>query len=258
MGYREASGLILQRRDLFENDQEIKLLTGYGGIEARAPHARKSQKTFCGRLEPPNAVSTRLYRARKNSWWTVSSVSIETVYADLMRDDQLRYRLWPLLALFRDLFPEGEQPGTCLDHLRKALEYLKEGFRPALLVTNRVLTHLAERTGVAFETDRCTSCQQPLRETAGRTSQLISTPEAGMLCSNCVRTDSVEGGLSNQWPLSVETIDLYDDLRKLQWEEVCARDYTVESLKQLEEHLYRLFRYHFEISLDTLDVRKSL
>lgn len=258
MGYRDVSGVVLQRRDLFENDQEVVLLTEDGGIEARAPHARKSQKTFCGRLEPPNAVSARLYRSRDNARWIVSDMTIETVYADLMRDEDLRYRLWPLLALYRDLFPEGEQPRGCLPHLHKALQYLTEGFSPALLVTDRVLVRLAARTGVAFETDRCTDCRRPLHQVNGNSGRVLVTPCAGMICPACSREESDRSGQSKGWNVRPGVLDLYGNLMELTWGQVCARDYPVRAMQDLEELLYKLFRYHFEISLDTLKIRKSL
>lgn len=257
MGYRDASGIVLQRRDMFENDQEVVLLTEDGGVNARAPHARKSQKTFCGRLEPPNAVEARLYRSRQNSRWTISSVTIETVYAEVMRDDRLRYRLWPLLALYRDLFPEGEEPGNCLPHLRKALEYLLEGFTPALLVTNRVLTRVAERTGVAFEAGRCSGCRRTVGE-FDDVDRVVVTPREGLICPSCYGTHENERDGNEGWRIRSSVIRLYESLLNLTWEEVCARKHDVEAMKELEELLYKLFRYHFEISLDTLKIRKSL
>lgn len=255
MGYRSTSGLILRRRDVFEDDQEISLLTPEGVLDARAPHARRSQKTFCGRLEPPNRVTTRLYRSKQQSDWIVSEVDVEATFAELLREGSIRHRLWPLLSLYRDLFPEGESPGECLPHLVKGLRYLEEDFGPVGLVTNRILAMLAEKTGVAFEPEQCSSCGRPLDDlTEGQGSVTVS-PLSGLLCGNC---ESELGDSDVTWTLSATAADLYSDLVNRTWEEVYARRMSQRELDDLEELLYRFFHYHFEISLETLKVRKSL
>lgn len=255
MGYRSTSGVLLRRRDVFEDDQEVSLLTPEGVLAARAPHARRSQKTFCGRLEPPNRVTTRLYRSKEQSDWIVSEVEVETAFADLLRDEDLRHRLWPLLSLYRDLFPEGETPGECLPHLVKGLRYLQEGFDPVGLVTNRILAMLAEKTGVAFEPQHCASCGRSLEDLAESSRSVAVSPISGLVCAEC---ESGIGESDVTWSLPVDAALLYRDLVNRTWEEVCARRVNRRELDDLEELLYRFFHYHFEISLESLKVRKSL
>jgi DNA repair protein RecO len=254
MGYRDASGLILRRRDVFEDDQEISLLTSSGCVSVRAPHARRSQKTFCGRLEPPNDVVARLYRSKEQSQWVVSSLTIDDVFADLLRDRTVRDRLWPVLSLFRDLFPAGESPGHCLPHLKKGLNYLKQGFEPVSLVTNRVLAMAAKRSGIAFETADCRRCGKSFGSAGGRGSVTV-TPESGIVCDGCDSDSSTNG---NDWSLSLSALKLFERLTQSTWEEVCANEIRGSDLDELEEILYRLFHYHFEISLESLKVRNAL
>lgn len=255
MGYRSSSGVILRRRDVFEDDQEVSLLTPEGVLDARAPHARRSQKTFCGRLEPPNRVTTRLYRSKEQSGWIVSEVDVEAAFAELLRDESIRHRLWPLLSLYRDLFPEGESPGECLPHLVKGLRYLEEGFGPVGLVTNRILAMLAEKTGVAFNPQLCSVCGRSLEEYADARNSVTVSPVSGLVCGNC---EAELGDSDVTWTLSANAAGLYGDLLNRTWEEVCARRMSQRQLDDLEELLYRFFHYHFEISLETLKVRKSL
>jgi DNA repair protein RecO len=255
VGYRSTSGVILRRRDVFEDDQEISLLTPEGVLDARAPHARRSQKTFCGRLEPPNRVTTRLYRSKQQSDWIVSEVDVESTFAELLRDESIRHRLWPLLSLYRDLFPEGESPGECLPHLVKGLGYLEEGFGPVGLVTNRILAMLAEKTGVGFEPERCSACGRSFDDLDEAKRSVTVSPVSGLLCNEC---SSQLGESDVTWSLSANAADLYRDLVNRTWEEVCARRMSQRELDDLEELLYRFFHYHFEISLETLKVRKSL
>lgn len=255
MGYRSTSGVILRRRDVFEDDQEVALLTPEGVLDARAPHARRSQKTFCGRLEPPNRVTTRLYRSKQQSGWIVSEVDVGATFAELLRDESIRHRLWPLLSLYRDLFPEGESPGECLPHLVKGLRYLEEGFGPVGLVTNRILAMLAEKTGVAFEPERCASCGRSVEDADETRRSVTVSPVSGLICGEC------ESGLGESdvtWSLPARAAGLYRELVNRTWEEVCARTVGRRELDDLEELLYRFFHYHFEISLETLKVRKSL
>lgn len=254
MGYRNVSGLILRRRDVFEEDQEVSILTSQGVLDVRAPHARKSQKTYCGRLEPPNDVSARLYRSKNHSGWVVSSVDVEDIYANLLREDSIRPRLWPLLSLYRELFPEGESPDRTLPHLKKGLRYLKEGFRPVGLVTNRTLATLAQKTGVAPEADRCADCERPLEQTREEGMDHGLSPVFGLLCGGCASDRDEE----SVWRMSAGATRLYKDLIDRPWSEVRAWSMGPRILDELEEVLYRLFHYHFEISLDTLRVRKSL
>jgi len=254
MGYRNASGLILRRRDVFEEDQEVSILTSKGVLDARAPHARKSQKTYCGRLEPPNDVSARLYRSKDHSSWVVNSVDVKTVYADLLREDSIRPRLWPLLALYRELFPEGEPPNRTLPHLKKGLRYLKEGFRPVGMVTNRALTTLARKTGVAPEANRCTGCERSVEKTLEEGLDHGFTPVSNLLCGEC----SSDYDRESIWMISAESTSFYRSLLDCPWSEIGSRAVNPRILDELEEVLYRLFHYHFEISLDTLRVRKSL
>lgn len=252
MGYTETTGLILGRRNLFEEDQEVHLLTpDLGGVAVRAPHARRSQKTFCGRLEPPNRVNVRLYRAREGSRWTLSSVDIDEVFADLLREGSLRYRLWPLLGLYRDLYPEGKQPGDVLARLRTGLRLLEGGFRPALLVVNRLLVFTAESTGIGMPVDRCQECGQSTATAAGESWTLM--PAQGLLCGTCAAAHTEEAEAVNRQQLA-----LYRDLRDRPWKEVRKQSYDRQSLLRLESILYRLFHYHFEISLDVLQVRQKL
>ncbi len=254
MGYRNVSGLILRRRDVFEEDQEVSILTSQGVLDVRAPHARKSQKTYCGRLEPPNDVSARLYRSKNHSGWVVSSVDVEDIYADLLREDSIRPRLWPLLSLYRELFPEGEPPDRTLPHLKKGLQYLKDGFRPVGMVTNRALTTLARKTGVAPEDDYCAKCERTVEQSVSDGLSHGISPVFGLLCGRC----SSEFDEDPVWTLSAEATDLYRELLERSWSTVRSRSVAPRTLDALEEVIYRLFHYHFEISLDTLRVRKSL
>lgn len=252
MGYVETEGIILGRRDLFEDDQEVHLLTpSHGGLAVRAPHARRSQKTFCGRLEPPNRVDVRLYRAREGARWTLSAVSIEEVFADLLRDGSLRYRLWPLLGLYRDLYPEGDHPGEVFSRLRTGLRLLKEGFRPALMVVDRLLIFTAERTGIGLPMDRCLECgRAPAEAPEGPWRVLFAR---GPICGGCA-----SGPGENAGKVSADQLVLYRHLRDRPWREVRRMSGKDESLRRLESLLYRLFHYHFEISLDVLEVRRKL
>ncbi len=247
MGYVETWGVLLGRRDVFEDDQEVTLLTpDRGCLEVRAPHARKSQQTYCGRLEPPNRVNVRLYRARENGRWTLTSAEIERVFADLMRREDLRPLLWPLLALFRDLFPEGHPPGRCLRRLVKALRLLGRNFRPPLLVVDRLLVTTARESGIAFSLEGCRSCG---REEA-RSWKLA--PQRGLLCEPCGPSSERTHSLSQ--PVR----ELYRSLLNRTWAEVCADSYSTRRLGRLESLLYRLFHHHFEISLEPLKIRQSL
>jgi DNA repair protein RecO len=255
MGYKNASGVILRRRDVFDDDQMISVLTSNGCVEARAPHARKSQKTFCGRLEPPNSVSVRLYRTKNQSQWIVSSIELDQVFAELLRDHDLRRHLWPLLALFRDLFPEGESPGDCLPHLRKGLNFLLEGLRPVSLVTNRILTMVSKRSGIAFELSSCAKCGRSFEVIESENDKFGFIPETGVICGDCKTAHSDQEAV---WTLKGSTLLLYRRLLTKEWGEVCAEPVSEQALGALEEFLYRLFHYHFEISLETLKVRKSL
>lgn len=255
MGYRDVSGLILRRRDIYEDDQEICLLTSDGGINVRAPHARRSQKTYCGRLEPPNAVSARLYRSKRQSDWIVNTVTVEKVFAELFRNEHVRPHLWPLLSLFADLFPEGESPGECLPHLNKGLQYLKNDFKPVALVFDRILTKATLRTGIAFETDRCANCEESVIGTATADHHVELSPTIGLICQNCEDTNPED---SDRWDVSTGTVRLFRRLLSKTWDELCAERFEPEYMNELEDVLYRLFHYHFEISLDTLKVRQSL
>jgi len=251
MGYVETRGIILGRRNLFEDDQEVRLLTpSHGGLAVRAPHARRSQKTFCGRLEPPNRVDVRLYQAREGSRWTLSSVSIDEVFAGLLRDGSLRYRLWPLLGLYRDLYPEGERPGEVLARLGTGLELLKRGFRPALLVSVRLLVFTAERTGVGLPVERCQECARPVDEEAENWQLLLAR---GALCPGCGadRDGEAEAVRAGQ-------LTLYRRLRDRSWSALCEGSIRRRGLLRLESILYRLFHYHFDVSLDVLEVRQKL
>jgi len=254
MGYKETSGLVLRRRDVFEDDQMLDLLTPEGCLTVRAPHARRSQKTFCGRLEPPNAITTRLYQSKEHSRWIVSSIELEEVFADLIRDRSLRIHLIPAMSRFVDVFPAGESPGSCLPHFKKGLQYLKQSFQPVALVTNRILTKVAERTGVAFEVSSCGECKKVFDHESASPAPALS-PESGLLCSSC-RENRPENATS--WTLNSKSVGLYRDLLESPWEEVRNKAIGQSALSQLEEVLYRLFHYHFEISLDTLEVRKRL
>ncbi len=249
MGYYECEGLVLSRRDVFETDQLIHLLTpDLGGIEARAPNARKSQKVYCARLEPPNIIKTRLYKSRDNSRWTVSELEIVEPFAELLRKNSLRYYLWPLLSLYRDLFPEGEQPGSCYDRFIYGLQFLRAESVDPLLVIDRILVKTAEEIGVALDVTQCLSC-------SSRESRMWRLhPVRGLFCERCF--DSVDEKLLLQLSSSVRELFLL--LEKLPWQEVIEHDFDPKTLANLESLMYRFFHYHFEISLQALNVRKNL
>ncbi|MFP4687274.1 MAG: DNA repair protein RecO [bacterium] len=247
MGYFDARGIILHRRNLFENDQEVILLTERGGLAVRAPHARGSQKTYCGRLEAPNRVHMRLYRARPDSFWTLTSVELENVYSELLHRDDLRYHLWPLLSLFRDLFPEGEKPGSCLPRLVKAFDYLQKEYFPPELVVDRLLINIARETGIAHSLQQCSSCG------AESSKKWRLFPETGLLCHKCSPMLS-----EREYPVSDSVVELYRKLFNLSWADVVSCSFNPETLVELEQLMYRFFHYHFDISLKTLKIRNLL
>ena len=180
MAYVSDEGMILRRKDHFDTDQLISFLTPTRGLLlVRVPHGQKSQKTHCGRLEPPNQIQARLYQSKEDGPWTLSESEIVEVYADLIGQEDVRRQLWPLISLFADLFPEGQAPGSSYQRLRYALDLLKEGFRPALLVTVRLLIKTAAESGIAFNPEACRLCG-----TSEASSWKIS-PERGLLCPDC-------------------------------------------------------------------------
>lgn len=255
MGYRKFRGLILNRRDVFEDDQEISILTESGCFQSRVPHARRSQKSYCGRLEPPNYVSGRLYRSKKQSDWIVSSIELNEAFATLFREESVRTRLWPLLSLFRDVFPEGESPGDCFPHLKKGLTFLREGFRPSALVTNRILANTAVETGVSFSPLKCSNCERQLTDFDSSELSWEVYPTTGRLCPDCEQRQTSN---DQSWSVSPETMKLFDNLITREWSRVKDRRFGNTVLRNFEEFIYRLFHYHFEISLETLKVRKTL
>ncbi len=248
MGYRTTRGMILSRRDLFERDQEIVLLTPeFGGITARAPHARSSQKTYCGRLEPPNEVRARLYRARENSRWTVSEVSLETVLADVFEQGS-REDVWPLLSLYRDLFQEGKPARDPYARLRHGLRLLQEGFEPVKLVVARVLARAAVSQGLELPLDACVECG---RKAVGEPGVLAF--EQGFVCRECASGES-----PSRFPLRPGSRRLLKSLLREPWDRVVEGTVSREDLVEVESLLYRLFHFHFDISVEALRVRREL
>lgn len=247
MGYWETEGIVLRRQDRFETDQFVQFLTSSRGVlSVRVPHGQKSQKTHCGRLEPPNLIRARLYQSREDGPWTLSESSISTVYADLMGEEQVKLELWPLLSLFNDLFPEGESPGQAYARFEKALRYLKRGFRPAVLISTRLLAMTARDVGIALDVSGCRDCGRD------RSSEWLVHPEKGLLCDECAP------GEHNNQVIDEDTRQLFYHLFSDEWDELTARKINTRALGDLESILYRLFHYHFEISLDTLEVRRAL
>lgn len=246
MGYRQVEGVVLRRQDRFETDQFIQFLTkNHGVLSVRVPHGQKSQKTHCGRLEPPNLIDARLYQSREDGPWTLSESSIATVYAELMADEEVKKELWPLLSLFDDLFPEGQTPGQSYHRFKKALRMLKDGFRPAVLIASRLLVRTAREVGITVAPTRCRQCD------AETSDQWVIDPERGLFCGEC-------GDVSTEFRIDERARRTYEWLLMDEWEELAARELAVGALGEIESVLYRLFHYHFEISLDTLNVRQSL
>ncbi len=245
MGYLNTEGIILSRRNIFEEDQEIFILTPRGGIKARAPHARGSQKTYCGRLEPPNYLDLRLYRVREHSDWIVSELNTREVFSALLRRESLRYHLWPLLSLHRDLFPEQDQPGDCFDRLIRAFRLLEDKFGRPLMVINRVLVKLAAYSGIAHSLRRCGSCS------ARSAQKWHLVPDRGLFCGDCLSAD-------RGFEIPGRVIELYRIFLDETWQELKTEQMTEEYLEKLESIMYRFFHYHFDIRLEALKVRQQL
>lgn len=249
MGYRETRGIILGRRNFMETDQIIHLLSPeLGGVKARAPNARTSQEVYCGRLEPPNLVKIRLYQPREDARWLVSELEIAEAFAELLRDGSIRYRLWPLLALYRDLFPAGEKPHGCYERLVYGLEFIRNNSVDPLLVADRLLVKTAAETGIAPDFTVCVNCGRE------ESNMWRLYPARGLFCERCF--DSVEE--TEQHQLSGAVRSLYLILENFSWEEVLGHDFDPKSLANLESLMYRFFHYHFEISLQALNVRNKL
>jgi DNA repair protein RecO len=247
MGYHETEGIVLRRQDRFETDQFIQLLTEHRGVlSVRVPHGQKSQKTHCGRLEAPNHVDARLYQSREDGPWTLSESRISTVFADLMANKGVKKFLWPLIALFDDLFPEGQSPGRSYQRFKKALSLLKDGVRPALLVADRLLVKTALEMGVAIDPSRCLECGTT--EADGWSL----APDRGLFCESC------EPDVETTYELDGDARQCYQWFLEDEWGELAARELRMGSLRDVESLMYRLFHYHFEISLETLKVRQSL
>ncbi len=245
MGYLETEGVILSRRNIFEEDQEIFVLTPRGGFQGRAPHARGSQKTYCGRLEPPNLLNLRLYRAREHSDWIISDLNIREVFSDLLHRESLRYHLWPLLSLYRDLFPEEQPPGDCYPRLVKAFGLLKEDFDRPLVIIDRLLVKLAAFSGIAHSLRRCGGCATTSAD------EWRLDPERGLFCNDCL-----SGGTGIEVPGRV--LGLYRDFLDNSWPELKNKEMSAEQLENLESIMYRFFHYHFDIRLEALKVRQQL
>lgn len=247
MAYRDATGLILQRRDVFEEDRQISFLTPeYGGLTVLAHHAQTSQKTYCGRLEPPNRIQARIYRPREDSTWSLSEVSIDSPYADLFHDDTRRH-LWPLLALHRDLIEAGTEAQAPYHRLDRGLALLREGFEPERLVVVRILARLAVTEGLELPFERCVHCGDTPSEPA------FVALDHGVVCGQCRNT--AEGDLVRLEP---GVLSFFQQVRDLPWEELLDRSVTGNVLAETESLLYRLFHYHFSISTDALNVRNQL
>jgi len=247
MAYVSEEGIILRRQDYFDTDQLISLLTPTRGVlNVRVPHGQKSQKTHCGRLEPPNQIQARLYQSKEDGPWTLSRSEITDVYADMMGKEDLRRQLWPLISLFADLFPEGQAPGPSYQRLRQALKIIREGFRPALLVSVRLLVKTAEESGIAFDPHACRLCG-----TSDAPSWTLS-PELGLRCPEC------DGNETTEFSVTKEIRETLVNLSEPSWSAVKRHSYSRSGLEKLEALLYRLFHYHFEISLEALEVRQVL
>ncbi|MFB6356534.1 MAG: DNA repair protein RecO [bacterium] len=245
MGYLETSGIILRRRDSYSDHQEIILFTpGEGGLSVRAPHARKSQKVYCGRLEPPNLIEARLYRSGEQVTWTLSEANIKTVFADLMREETLRYELWPLLSLYRELFPEQQLPDGCYHRFLKALRLYKSGFEPVELVSTRLLVRTAQSVGIA-PSPRCRKCG------TDSSDHWCLHFARGFFCKSHEVED--ESAKVIRQPVR----EWYETLLEQSWDRICESTVPLDTVKQLEEIMYRLFHYQLEVSLDTLNVRRK-
>lgn len=247
MGYQSKEGILLRRKSYFDTDQLVEFFTpDHGVLSVRVPYGQKSQKTHCGRLEPPNLLQARLYQSREDGPWTLSESEVVTVYADLMTEEDICQELWPLLSLYSDLYPEGQPPGDSYRRFRKGLDLLKQGFRPALLIANRLLIKSLEESGVALQLQACSRCGNE------RSDRWTVSPEIGLLCENCSVSEAVG------YDLSFSTREALLHLSQEQWREVTSESYARTDLEKAEVLLYRLLHFHFEISLETLKVRQSL
>ncbi len=248
MGYREVKGVILGRQESFDTDQEIFLLTREEGcLPVRAPHAQSSQKTYCGRLEPPNLIQTRLYRSRQNSGWTLSELEIDTPFAGWINETQSRRHLWPLLSLHRDLFPEGESPGPGYTRLIEGLKIICAGTVDTLLTVNRILVQSARQAGVEPDFSHCFNCERE----KSRLWRL--TPGRGLLCERCF---DVAAGNEVQFGDAVRAA--YESFSFSPWDEVKNIKFDRKTLVNLESLMYRFLHYHLDISLEAYQVSKSL
>lgn len=253
MGYLETEGIILQRRDIFENDQQIQILTkGDGCIKARVPHARKSQKTFCGRIEPPNLVNARIYQAKDNGRWTLSTVSIRRKYAEILRNNTIQYQLWPILSLFMDLFPEGKAASTNYTNLKKSLTRMASD-ESALKISVQLLIYTAENAGVGFSVSECTKCSGTPKEIMQESDSDLWGLKytGGILCPDCMNSSR-----SVDLEIDSRLIKYYVNLRNRARGN--AEAFKDSFLRELESILYKSLHYHFDISLETLKVRNSL
>lgn len=245
MGYLETEGIILSRRDIFEDDQEVFILTPAGGLKGRAPHARGSQESYCGRLEPPNLVETRLYRAKEHSDWVVSDLDIREVFSNLLQKEDLRYHLWPLLSLYRDIFPEGERPGEALNQLIEVFRMLKDEVDQPLMVIDRLLVMLTAHSGIAHSFRGCAECSSSSAENW----RLV--PDRGLFCHKCSRSE-------RGFEIPAEVIKMYREFLDNSWGELSSQQVDRQLLEELESIMYRFFHYHFDIKLDALKVRQQI
>jgi len=248
LGYREIEGIVLGRRESFDTDQEIYLLTRReGSMQVRAPHAQASQKTYCGRLEPPNLLQTRLYRSRRNSRWTLSQLEIVTPFASLMEHPECRRHLWPLLSLHRDIFPEGEASGPGYRRLIEGLKIMQNSSVGPLLIVDRILVQTARQAGVEPDFSRCFFCDSQ------RSRLWRLRPGRGLLCERCF-----DGASASDIQFGDAVRAAYESFSSLAWEEVKNIRFNRKTLVNLESLMYRFFHYHLDISLDAYRVSKSL
>ncbi len=247
MGYRGIEGIILRRRDIFENDQEITLLTaGEGGLKLQAKHGRSSQKIYCGRLEPPNLVRLTYYQSREQSAKIISRLRIVEPFAELFDRSSIRRFIWPLLSLYADLFPEGKGPEDCYQRFITGLKLLGGG-APPVLVATRILVRTAVETGISPDFQGCCNCG----ETAA--GSWVLSPDRGLYCPVCRPAVKPE-----EFTLPADLRRAYMVLEKVRWNRINSFILTEETLVNLESLLYRFFHYHFDISMLAFQLRNSL